>query len=411
MTVSMVWEQQVVVLGVGVLALAAAGVWVWDKKKKERDARNDVREFIAFADVDVGGNGMGVVAVDCVCSKAGSSISHHRTADGKKEQGLEGDTSTALVLDARKKRIKILEKAKFVTCNHFDIDGFLSVLGATKPDSFIEEHETIMREAARIGDFRELNFEKLVDGNPSVIRSLQLCCLLNTLEKAAFARPFEDGSDPLKWTFFFSQTPKVLDIFEGRGTLHRSIWEKEYLKIVEGCRSISSVKRFHDVGLVVVRAPKPLHYYSLFSVVKEADVVLSLYDNQMYEVEQRYSTFVELTSRPVFPRISMKNLAKELTRKTKQTWNANEFTDSGPLLRIENESRNLSKAERYGNPFERPIYPCKALSPDDMVKIVSSYFRFAYGQLGINEPSPARDLSWATLHEMNKKIEWSRFAV
>jgi hypothetical protein len=37
-------------------------------------------------------------------------------------------------------------------------------------------------------------------------------------------------------------------------------------------------------------------------------------------------------------------------------WVANSLTDTGPLLRLQRRGENLTKAQRYGHPFERPVY-------------------------------------------------------
>jgi hypothetical protein len=37
-------------------------------------------------------------------------------------------------------------------------------------------------------------------------------------------------------------------------------------------------------------------------------------------------------------------------------WVANSLTDTGPLLRLQRRGESLSKAQRYGHPFERPVY-------------------------------------------------------
>jgi hypothetical protein len=46
-------------------------------------------------------------------------------------------------------------------------------------------------------------------------------------------------------------------------------------------------------------------------------------------------------------------------------WVANSLTDTGPLLRLQRRGENLSKAQRYGHPYERPIYS-SAIPPRKM---------------------------------------------
>lgn len=80
------------------------------------------------------------------------------------------------------------------------------------------------------------------------------------------------------------------------------------MQVMRGLNSVldeGSVMRRDDIGVTVVRAPQPLHYYSLFSWSTGTDVVVSVYDGNRYEVECKYTQFVNVCSRPVWPRVSM----------------------------------------------------------------------------------------------------------
>jgi hypothetical protein len=48
-----------------------------------------------------------------------------------------------------------------------------------------------------------------------------------------------------------------------------------------------SIERYPDVGLVVISAPDPLHYYSLFSHTVGFDTVLAIYDGNRCAVSLR----------------------------------------------------------------------------------------------------------------------------
>lgn len=63
-------------------------------------------------------------------------------------------------------------------------------------------------------------------------------------------------------------------------------------------------------------------------------VQLSMYDGHRYEVECKYTQFVEFTSRPVWPRLDMTPLAAvlntmEVDLDPDMKWGANRFTDTG----------------------------------------------------------------------------------
>jgi hypothetical protein len=87
-------------------------------------------------------------------------LTHH--LKGKNERvsmnmNLRGDTSTEAVLNAIKRNDVKYNDAKFVSSNHFDVDSFLSVWCAINP-TIAMQYAKILREAARIGDFRELRY-------------------------------------------------------------------------------------------------------------------------------------------------------------------------------------------------------------------------------------------------------------
>ncbi len=194
------------------------------------------------------------------------------------------------------------------------------------------------------------------------------------------------------------------------------------------------VEAFPALGLAVLSAPEPLHYYSLFSHTIGADVVvrwwglgagaclrggrcrlrgavfavgcwdlrvtrmrgrvlspnanrrpratanrqppqLTMYDDNRYEVECKYTQTVALTSRPVTARLDMAPLAAALNAMEEPgleeglSWAANRFTDSGPLLRLERRGQSLTKAQRYG---ARARLPRPALLPPPAARRTSA---------------------------------------
>jgi hypothetical protein len=192
---------------------------------------------------------------------------------------------------------------------------------------------------------------------------------------------------------------------------------------------------------------------------------MALYAQNRYEVEIKYTSMIDLGSRPTLPRVDMTPLAlyldklekskkskmqgqdkdKEIGREKMEVsefhevrnkmisvegdgeqltsidnditkgeiqdelcetfkWQCDRITDSGPLLRLNSNINKLSKAARYGHPNERPIYP-SLISPVEMKKIVLSFFSHAY----VRESGPVRptmDHEWSDLHEFNKNINW-----
>ena len=93
-------------------------------------------------------------------------------------------------------------------------------------------------------------------------------------------------------------------------------------------------------------------------------------------------------------------------------WDAPGVTDSGPLLRINDPNKRLSKAERYGNPRDRPIY-ASTIYPDEFLAVVRSFFEFgtrgAKTASGVNGEVPRRGWSWRETHAINAHVKWDEW--
>eukprot|EP00467_Chlorarachnion_reptans_P000782 CAMPEP_0114534710 /NCGR_PEP_ID=MMETSP0109-20121206/27994_1 /TAXON_ID=29199 /ORGANISM="Chlorarachnion reptans, Strain CCCM449" /LENGTH=966 /DNA_ID=CAMNT_0001718159 /DNA_START=523 /DNA_END=3421 /DNA_ORIENTATION=+ len=322
------------------------------------------------------------------------------------------------VLTAIKLNHPLITKNNYISTNHFDIDSFVSVWSYLNRDLAIK-FDQVLREVARIGDFRELRLEESFQ-----LKALKLCCWLNTVEKKNFYEPFEsstekDDSDVEKFEYFL---PKFSLVLEDPDSFKKD-WSDEYARVIfdyalinktkiEGLveepdaslKARVNVKKYKNIDLVLVSCPDPVHYYALFSVGRDFDIVVSIYDEQRYEVELKYTTYVDI-DRPVLPRVSLEPLVRVLNsyENGDLRWHAPSFKDSGPLLRLdpvtEDEARaedrgledkkrdkhkrgfprirKLSKAQRYGNPFGRPIYSSN-LESSAFKAIVLSYFRWGY---------------------------------
>ena len=129
-----------------------------------------------------------------------------------------------------------------------------------------------------------------------------------------------------------------------------------------------------------------------------------MYSNNRYEVEVKYTTFIDVHSRGSLPRIELSELARYLNMSNPLArrvlgwtllaykWVANRITDSGPLLYLESSVRHLSKAERYGHPHERPIHSSK-ITPHQFEEVCSSYFFH-----GLNGAKAKKGWTWSEFH-------------
>ncbi|WP_207431461.1 DUF6687 family protein [Sabulibacter ruber] len=325
----------------------------------------------------------------------GLVLSHWREAPTPPE--LREDTSAGMVLQALKQNWPDLAKYRYVTANHFDIDALVGIWALQNPELALE-HEETLRQMAVIGDFRELDLQA-----PFAEKALKLVCWINAEEKARFYPPF--GAEDLeeneviasipKFHYFLAQFIEVLQNPE----LFKSVWEQEVEEVKRGYSQIHSGStrriQYPELGLVVVETTEPVHYYALFSHTTGFDIVLSMYSGQRYELECKYTTWVDLESRPVLPRPDLRVLAQLLNEVESSglTWSADGITDTGPLLRL--NGKRLSKAQRYGNPQEREIYS-SSISSEELVFRVTQYLQNTFSGV-----APRKRWTWEEVKKFN----------
>ncbi|GAA4301116.1 DUF6687 family protein [Nibribacter koreensis] len=323
-------------------------------------------------------------------------LSHWREAPTP--MSLREDTSAGMVLQALKQNWPDLQKYQYVTANHFDIDALVGVWALLYPELALQ-HEETLRQVAVIGDFRELDLS-----NPFVEKALKLVCWLNAEEKARFYPPF--GAEDLeenevvasipKFHYFLEAFTQVLENTEA----YKQVWLPEYEQVLAGYQQIHSpathITKRDDLGVIIIETSAPVHYYALFGPTAGYDIVISCYDQNRFELECKYTTWVDLHSRPTLPRPDLKPLAAQLTQLESggQTWSADGVTDTGPLLRLQKEK--LTKAQRYSNPTDRPIYS-SSIPMELFVQTCLDYFEKVFAGI-----SPKKYWTWAEVKAFSK---------
>lgn len=348
------------------------------------------KKFIPF---DQLGNEDAII-VDGTHSK-GLILSHWRGVNNHVD--IQHDTSTGIVLNALRKNFNELGKQN-ITATHFDIDGFLGVWSLFNPEIALE-NENLLKEMSIIGDFRELDLEK-----PDAERALKLVCWFDVTEKEKFYPPFgtdnsgenETEACVKKFDYFLRNFDNVLrdpDAF-------RDVWEAEYNKVIKNYKTINSwetkVERMNKIGLITIETMEPVDYYSLFSLTRGFDAVLSIYSNNRYELEYKYTTWVDITSRPTFPRVDFQKLVNQLNEieLSNYQWVGDDITDTGPVLRLGND--DISKSEKFSNPDEREIFP-SSIEPEDFKNIVYDFFRKGFSSI-----KPKRFWTWEEMKTLSK---------
>jgi hypothetical protein len=351
------------------------------------------RYFVPFAQL----RRQPTIVVDSTGLGAALTLAHWRGA--ATPEALRDDTSAGSCLRALHAPTTPGLEAQAVTANHFDIDGFIGVWALLNPKLALA-HEALLRLVATLGDFREIDWQ-----HPLADHALQLVCWLNAEEKARFYEPFgaparrrrEDEASAEKFAWFLPRFAEVL-LDSGAG---RAAWQPEYERIKTAVAalqgSLTQRTDYPDLGLAVVRTPAPVPYYALFGPTVGFDWVLSLYDGQRYELECKYTTWIDLESRSTLPRLALAPLAARLNEweRSNYRWTADQLTDTGPLLRL--TGRPLSKAERYADPDGRPIY-ASSLAAGTIESEVVAFLQTGYAGI-----EPKKYWAWAEVRAANER--------
>lgn len=311
------------------------------------------------------------------------------------------DTHTGLVLNTLETGLQELEQYPYVTNYYFDIDGFLGIWSLSFPEKALK-HSHILRKMAQIASFRELNLQEAEDH-----LALKLVCWITTVERIRFYPPFacnEPGKDEAKscvakYEFFLRQFGKVLqDPAE-----FRHDWKDEYEEVMAGLQVLQegagAVSLHQDIRLLVVQTPEPLHYYALFSQSQPADMVLSMYDQNRYELEYKYTTWINTKSRKGYPRLDLQPLARLLNQHEENpyVWRSERITDTHPNLRLGGEK--LNKEQRFDHPYKRIIHS-SSIPPAKIITLITDYFKKAYQQL-----NRKADWTWEEIREVNRQLQ------
>ncbi len=352
------------------------------------------RYFVPFAQL----RRQPTIVVDSTGLGAALTLAHWRGA--ATPVPLRDDTSAGSCLRALRAPGTAGLEAQAVTANHFDIDGFIGVWALLHPELALA-HENLLRLVATLGDFREIDWY-----NPLADQALQLACWLNAEEKARFYEPFgaparrrrEDEASAEKFAWFLPRFAEVLRCPE----VGRAAWQPEYDRVQQARSALQGPLThrtdYPAIGLAVVRTPAPVPYYALFGPTGGFDWVLSLYDGQRYELECKYTTWIDLASRPTLPRLPLAPLAARLNEleRSSYRWAADQLTDTGPLLRL--TGRPLTKAERYADPDGRPIY-ASSLAASTVESEVVAYLQKGYANI-----QPKTYWTWAEVRAASSEI-------
>lgn len=352
-----------------------------------------MKRFIPFNEA---GEYPEIVGVDCFHPKA-FCLSHWRGANIHPD--LQADTSAEIVINAVEQNIPELQYP-VVTNNHFDIDGFIGVWCFVYPET-VKTFGKVFRQMALIGDFREYNPHL-----PESDLALKLVCWINKKEKELFYAPFgaqftEQKEVQMcvdKYDWFLENFGDVLINQEA----YQADWEEEYNRVREDYRLIGDQgdrEWIEDVRIQIIHVPRPVHYYALYAHSEIADMVLSIYPDNRYELEYKYTTWIDTATRKSFPRIQPEDLIDRLNKleKSGNTWQSQKFTDTAPIISL--NSNSFTKEQRFDHPFTRNLLS-SSVSEKDVVALVIEFYRERL------ENAPQKSMyTWEEMRRYNREVK------
>jgi len=240
---------------------------------------------------------------------------------------------------------------QYVTCNHWDIDGFLAVWAAMHPRIALK-HRPELIAAAHLGDFRE--FDPATDYG---IWALKVCSLLNHVERSTFCLPFGDLEDATveheiavrKFEYFLPRFAQWLEKIDH----YRLMWEDEYHQVlsnIEQLRKPGAIEEIPEFDLSIVRSELPLHYYASFNLARGGLIVSVVERAQYIEAEYKYETSVGRLDRQHDERIDLTAVAEQLNETELShdvRWVFDRLNEGGPILRPEHRGKRLTREDRY----------------------------------------------------------------
>jgi hypothetical protein len=234
--------------------------------------------------------------------------------------------------------------AEFVTNNHCDQDGLVSVFALSRPDDARARRDRLV-DIARAGDFGRFHDRD----------AARAAIAIANLEDAIDGDPYPELLDRL---------PELADHPER----YRELWasEDEHISVTEAAIADGTITITEDpaLDLAVVRVPddwqaRAVHRFTMtgegaahpYAVHNATDrfVVVTL-GGPTPELRYRYETWVHLVSRRPRPRVDLAALAEELTaREAGGAWTFDGVDGLSPALhRVRGADTSISDTEFLG---------------------------------------------------------------
>lgn len=305
-----------------------------------------------------------------------------------------GDTLTEIVINLIEKRWKRLYVYKYVSSEKFHIDACIAAWCLINPSKAIK-YKSILIEASRIDTLREIKLseDNILIPNSTSDKALKLCCWILETEKMHLWKSYETIPMNFKDSCekFDYILPRLNTILEAIDSNNIQV-DDMYSKIVSDIEFLytdgnTRIEKWEDLGIAVIFVEKPLHYYALFHPACNMDTVITIYPDNKYEIEDKFTSLIQLTSRKSWPRIPLDALISVLNEKeTKYTWKCSDINVPSKLTYlIPTPEFPISSINEYEGPCNRNILSSDIKS-DEFLNLVKSLYTYVKNESRIKYP-------------------------
>jgi hypothetical protein len=262
---------------------------------------------------------------------------------------LKGDVSVQAVLALLHRpddeRERLLAGAQAVTCDHYDLDGLLSVFCLTRP-GFALKHSDLLAGVALCDDF------DIYTATPAV----QACLAMLHAERDV--RFQQHASVGQATTALFTA---MLDLVEEcllDPAARRHGWADEWADITRSAHYLdqapSALVQVGDVA-ILRDTDEPLHEYAVHARTT-AGHVLRLRQDGRHSLRFRYESFVDLRTRQAAPRVRGDVLADRLNSDERNgVWFCESPATATPLLQLYRDDAVPASSSHDQNELERRV--------------------------------------------------------
>jgi hypothetical protein len=250
-------------VSLALLAAAAVAALVWALHRRRR--RRAPPHYVPYRQAVASG----ALVVDCTHPSLPTLTHHKAHRNPPAALVAPADTSTDLALNALAAAaagadLSVWLGRRAFASNHFDADALFPCFALANPAAALR-HAPLLRAAAELSDFRSglaaMGADGCAPGAPPPA-ALALAAWINSVERRHFTMPYEDrDSSDEKFAYFLRELPRFLRDPRAR----RAEWAAEAEAVLNDWRALRAMPRadaprLHaDVGLAVVRAPRPGH--------------------------------------------------------------------------------------------------------------------------------------------------------